>query len=238
MEFDWTRILKGQGSPATEPRPPVEARRAAARQPALATAHAGAGERRLNGRSPPSLTATPRVCRGRRREPAIRSRAGRGQRTERNAPRPNRCRPSQTRSRRRRTPRSAPKVSGSSAPGTPSCWRGFPSGPDETRRAELKQQADRLNPDSWVTDDEVAQGLEQYESVLASLREVAGQKRRRRRRGKGPRPAGPGEGDAAGLRAPTSTDQAAGPEACVDETHETIPGWIRSRTAAPTPDES
>ena len=27
MEFDWPRILKGQGTPATEPRPPVEARR-------------------------------------------------------------------------------------------------------------------------------------------------------------------------------------------------------------------
>ena len=68
----------------------------------------------------------------------------------------------------------------------------IPERTDEPRREELKEQADRLNPDSWVTDDQVVQGLEQYESVLASLREVVGQKRRRRRRGKGPRPASTG----------------------------------------------
>jgi hypothetical protein len=54
---------------------------------------------------------------------------------------------------------------------------------DPARRDELRAQADRLNPDMWVTSDEVSQGLEQYESVFASLREVVGRKRRRRRRG-------------------------------------------------------
>jgi hypothetical protein len=53
---------------------------------------------------------------------------------------------------------------------------------DPQRAAELKIQAERLNPDCWVTDDEVRQGLEQYESVFDSLRSVVGRRRRRRRR--------------------------------------------------------
>jgi hypothetical protein len=52
---------------------------------------------------------------------------------------------------------------------------------DEQRRQQLQDLAERLNPDSWVTNDEVQQGLEQYESVLASLREVVGRRRRRKR---------------------------------------------------------
>jgi hypothetical protein len=56
--------------------------------------------------------------------------------------------------------------------------------PDEQRREQLREQAERLNPDNWVTDEEVTAALEAYESVLASLREVAG-RRRRRRRGRG-----------------------------------------------------
>ena len=56
--------------------------------------------------------------------------------------------------------------------------------PDEQRREQLRELAERLNPDSWVTDAEVTAGLDSYESVLASLREVVG-RRRRRRRGRG-----------------------------------------------------
>jgi hypothetical protein len=88
---------------------------------------------------------------------------------------------------------------------------------DPARREELKTQADRLNPDAWVTDDEVVQGLEQYESVFASLREVVGQKRRRRRRGRGSRAAEPGATlgattDPAGSSAGDSFDSSEGPE--------------------------
>jgi hypothetical protein len=54
---------------------------------------------------------------------------------------------------------------------------------DQARQDELKAQAERLNPDTWVTDAEVTAGLEGYESVLESLRSVVGQGRRRRRRG-------------------------------------------------------
>jgi hypothetical protein len=88
---------------------------------------------------------------------------------------------------------------------------------DDTRRAELKEQADRLNPDAWVTDDQVSQGLEQYESVLASLREVAGQTRRRRRRGKGPR-AGSAEESGATAAEPdqSGAEEADEPDAAPD----------------------
>jgi hypothetical protein len=52
---------------------------------------------------------------------------------------------------------------------------------DEGRRQQLHELAERLNPDSWVTAEEVQRGLDEYESVLASLREVVGRRRRRRR---------------------------------------------------------
>jgi hypothetical protein len=54
---------------------------------------------------------------------------------------------------------------------------------DPARREELEAQANRLSPDAWATDADVTQALDQYEAVLASLREVVGRKRRRRRRG-------------------------------------------------------
>jgi hypothetical protein len=53
---------------------------------------------------------------------------------------------------------------------------------EEAAREELKSRAESLNPDAWVTDDEVQQGLEQYESVFEGLRSVVGHPRRRRRR--------------------------------------------------------
>jgi hypothetical protein len=53
---------------------------------------------------------------------------------------------------------------------------------DPARRDELKSHAERLNPDTWVTDAEVSEGLEAYETVFESLRTVVGRRRRRRRR--------------------------------------------------------
>jgi len=187
MEFDWPRILKGQGVPATDPRPPAETRRP---RP---------DNRRSQPHTPAQATPAPRPLPP---PPAAES------------PRP---RPDVS-SEAEPVPVSE---SGESSPAevvvaiadevpTPAHARIGAAGvqqlraryadlvariaerTDDTRRAELKEQADRLNPDSWATDDQVFQGLEQYESVLASLREVAGQKRRRRRRGKGLRPASAG----------------------------------------------
>lgn len=53
---------------------------------------------------------------------------------------------------------------------------------DAERQAELKTAAERLNPDAWVTEEDVAAGLEGYEATFESLRGVVGQRRRRRRR--------------------------------------------------------
>lgn len=56
---------------------------------------------------------------------------------------------------------------------------------DPARHDELKSQAERLNPDTWVTDGEVTAGLEQYETVFESLRSVIGRRRKRRKRRSG-----------------------------------------------------
>jgi len=74
---------------------------------------------------------------------------------------------------------------------------------DENKREQLKAEAERLNPDGWVTDEEVVSGLEQYEAVLASLRTVVG--RRRRRKGR----RGRAQGAEAGTAAPAGHDSAA-----------------------------
>jgi hypothetical protein len=52
---------------------------------------------------------------------------------------------------------------------------------DENAREELKQRAERLNPDAWVTADEVSAALEQYEAIFEGLRAVVGRYPRRRR---------------------------------------------------------
>jgi hypothetical protein len=54
---------------------------------------------------------------------------------------------------------------------------------DDETREQLKARADRLNPDTWVTADEVDAALEQYETVLEGLRALVG---RHPRRGRGP----------------------------------------------------
>jgi len=83
---------------------------------------------------------------------------------------------------------------------------------DEQRREQLREQAERLNPDSWVTDEEVSAGLEGYESVLASLREVLG-RRRRRGRGRG----SPGNSEAPGSGAGPAAPAGAGADDGGDE---------------------
>jgi hypothetical protein len=52
---------------------------------------------------------------------------------------------------------------------------------EEAAREELKLQAERLNPDAWVTADEVTAALEQYETVFEGLRGIVGRHPRRRR---------------------------------------------------------
>jgi hypothetical protein len=53
---------------------------------------------------------------------------------------------------------------------------------EDAAREELKLRAERLNPDGWVTTEDVQHALEQYESVFEGLRALVGTRRRRRRR--------------------------------------------------------
>ena len=53
---------------------------------------------------------------------------------------------------------------------------------EDAAREELKLRAERLNPDGWVTTEEVQQALEQYEHVFEGVRALVGTRRRRRRR--------------------------------------------------------
>jgi hypothetical protein len=55
---------------------------------------------------------------------------------------------------------------------------------EEAAREELKLRAERLNPDAWVTADEVTAALEQYETVFEGLRGIVGRHPRRRQRGR------------------------------------------------------
>lgn len=51
---------------------------------------------------------------------------------------------------------------------------------EESARAELAADLERLNPDAWYTPDEVSGALEQYESIFERLRSVVGRHPRRR----------------------------------------------------------
>ena len=52
---------------------------------------------------------------------------------------------------------------------------------EDEAREELKSRAERLNPDAWVTGNEVTAALEQYETVFEGLRGVVGRHPRRQR---------------------------------------------------------
>jgi hypothetical protein len=55
---------------------------------------------------------------------------------------------------------------------------------DPAQRETTLASAERLNPDAWLTADAVTRGLEEYETVFASLRQIVGHRRRRRRHGR------------------------------------------------------
>jgi hypothetical protein len=205
IEFDWTRILKGQGAPAPESRSPVETRRqrpdtrrppppapSRAVQPPVAVAPVG-----NRAVEPSSIAAEPDAARESERGGPPEELPGQGIASAVPTPAHAKLGPEGVERLRARYAEILARISERAA--------------DAQRREELKGQADRLNPDSWVTADEVVQGLEQYESVFASLREVVGQRRRRRRRGSRPQ-AEPSE---AGLSASDSaeTESSAGVDA-------------------------
>ena len=60
-------------------------------------------------------------------------------------------------------------------------------GGDPARIEALREQAEKVNPDSWVTDADVQAGVASVEQTLAELHRIVGRRRRRRRRrGQGP----------------------------------------------------
>jgi len=203
ITFDWPRILKGQGIPPTESRPPFEARRQRPenRRPAPAPppppvpagpvapppepVESGTWPEPLDGDAAQVLDATPATPEEIEQiaaPPAALAKLG--------AEGIQRLRARYAEILVRITERTA----------------------DLERREELKWQADRLNPDSWVTAEAVAEALEQYETVLASLGDVLGQRRRRKRRGSGTRPAesdGSGGERLASGELPTATEEPA-----------------------------
>jgi hypothetical protein len=87
--------------------------------------------------------------------------------------------------------------------------------PDPARLEQLRTQAERLDPDTWVTEDEIRQALEHYEAVYHSLRSVLGP-RRRRARWRGHRT---DEGSAAPARQQPAAGEAASDEDGGQEKH-------------------
>jgi hypothetical protein len=183
VEFDWTRILKGQGVPTAEPRAPVEQRR--------------------SRRPPPQYASTPAIESTPPDEPAdetVDAGADVGfevtleEGPDRAAEPPE---PAKTPMADVSSPAHARMGSEAMerlrARHAAMLLRIAERVADPIRREEMIARADRLNPDTWVTDAEVTRGLEEYESVLASLTEVVGHRRKRRRRGQ----RGPGGADAA-----------------------------------------
>jgi hypothetical protein len=74
-------------------------------------------------------------------------------------------------------------------------------GGDALRIAALREQAERANPDAWVTEAEVTAGLASVDATLAELHQLVGRRRRRRRRRRdtgAPTPAGAEAGTAPG----------------------------------------
>ncbi len=67
-------------------------------------------------------------------------------------------------------------------------------GGDAARIDALRAQAEPLNPDTWVTDEEVRQGIASFEPKIRDLRQALGLRRRRRSRRGGRRRHGGGGG--------------------------------------------
>lgn len=71
-------------------------------------------------------------------------------------------------------------------------------GGDAERIDALRAQAEALNPDAWVTDEEVREGVEAFEPRIRDLRAALGLRRRRRSRRGGRRRREGGEGGEGG----------------------------------------
>jgi hypothetical protein len=184
VEFDWPRILKGQGTPPSEPRPPVDVRRS---RPRPGEGHASQSRATAAPvQQPPIEREAP--------EPQIQAVEENSQAENRQ---PENRQPENSQPVELPAPPAIPAASG------PAVERIGAEGvqrlraryaeisariaeriPDPARRDELRTSAGRLDPDSWLTPEDVTRGLEEYETIFASLRQIVGHKRRRRRRGR------------------------------------------------------
>ncbi|MEO5741577.1 MAG: hypothetical protein ABIS29_13385, partial [Vicinamibacterales bacterium] len=92
-------------------------------------------------------------------------------------------------------------------------------GGEPERVAALRAQAESLNPDTWVTDEEVRQGIESFEQKIRDLRAALGLRRRRRsRRGGRRRRQGTAESGAPGqAETPDNSSEAADSSSDEDE---------------------
>ena len=81
------------------------------------------------------------------------------------------------------------------------------TGSDSVRLEEMRRTAEVLNPDAWVTKQEIASGLQHFDARLGEIRRALGIKRRRRSRrgGRRRRPSRPAPG-------PVAPGENAGPE--------------------------
>jgi hypothetical protein len=78
----------------------------------------------------------------------------------------------------------------------------------EPERVEaLRAQAESLNPDTWVTDEEVRLGIESFETKIRDLRATLGLRRRRRSRRGGRRRRGAGGESAAPAETPPGASE-------------------------------
>jgi hypothetical protein len=84
--------------------------------------------------------------------------------------------------------------------------------PNPERQEELKGLAERLNPDTWVTPDEVRTALDSYEAVLDTVRNAVGRRRRRPRSQDHGRDAQPPGGEGAGAGGPSAPESDGEPE--------------------------
>jgi hypothetical protein len=175
VEFDWTRILKGQGAPVPEAKSPApgEAHGRLPRPPAPATP-----ESNRNVDSPPRSTAQPMLAESARAS----SESDPGTEVQVQV-----------------QVQEIPAISIDEAPSAAGARLGSEGLlrlraryaevlariseriTEPSRQEQLRTEAERLNPDTWVTDAEVTAGLEQYEQVFETLRGVVGRQRKRRR---------------------------------------------------------
>jgi hypothetical protein len=170
VEFDWTRILKGQGAPAPETKGATH-REAPARPPGPAAARP---QSHRDVDSPPLPLQQPALPEPARETSEPDLSAGVQDVTEALA-----------------VPTDQPPTAAEARLGSEGLLRLRARYAEvlariseritePSRQEQLKAEAERLNPDTWVTDAEVSAGLEQYEQVFESLRGVVGRQRKRR----------------------------------------------------------